>query len=72
MSKIPTKLRNADKIASGHFVVWASGIVEAGPVFMALNKKKTVPCFGQIQVKGKKFHYCRYGFVDDDLIYTSN
>jgi|GEM_PF-2599498 len=69
--KIPHFLKG-EAIASGHYCVFGN-LLEVGPAFIALVKKDKatgIPAHGIIQVKGKKYYYCRYGFVSDPDIYT--
>jgi hypothetical protein len=69
--KIPHKLKGTG-IASGHYVVFAP-LLKCGPVFKALERRDNtigIPAMGKITVKGKSYFFCRYGFVNDDDIYT--
>lgn len=69
-AKIPQSEKAKGAVASGSFAVFG-GIMSVGAAFTALQKIKTaIPAHGYITVAGKRFYYCRYGFLDDPEIYS--
>lgn len=73
MTRIPQHLKDSpDKIAIGAFCVFAGSLLTAGAIVEKLYKKEGkhgLPACGFMHYKGKKYWWCRYGFVNDPDIY---
>ncbi|MEO9474127.1 MAG: hypothetical protein ABJG41_01290 [Cyclobacteriaceae bacterium] len=72
--KIPKKIREHHTTASGRYVVWSSGLLEAGSVMIKLQnlekKKKHIPPVGRIVISGQEYYYCLYSLFKEDFIYA--
>lgn len=72
--KIPKKFRKTRPIAIGPYCVFTQSILTAANVSSKLSKadkKEKLPAYGQIQIKGKKYYYCRYGLISKPHIIFS-
>lgn len=70
--KIPVPVKEKGCIASGRYCVFAS-LMEAGDVFLALEQAEqhgAIPVVGYVTIKGKRYHYCLYGLVDNPDVYA--
>lgn len=71
-AKIPLLEKKKGAIASGHFAVFGS-LMKVGSAMVKLEteyeSKKGVPAHGYVTIKGVRFYYCMYGFIDDPDIY---
>lgn len=75
MGKIPKSYKGKPVTAISNYAIWCDSILTASAIACQLSMKdnKTgIPCMGKIQYKGKKYFWCRYGFLNDDAIYTKN
>tara|TARA_B100000508_G_C11464650_1_gene280976 strand:+ start:908 stop:1123 length:216 start_codon:yes stop_codon:yes gene_type:complete len=70
MSKLPKRLKKEEVVAIGPIAVWTKSIITAGEVLTRVQRRKSVGLCGTATVKGKKIYWCRYGFLNDDMIYT--
>ncbi len=72
LAKIPPEEKKKGAIASGRFAVFGS-LLTVGPAMVELDRmfstKRGLPAHGHVTIKGKRFYYCLYGFVDDPDIY---
>ena len=71
-SKIPAKEKAKGAVANGGIAVFG-GMLSVGPAMVKLQKadaSKGIPAYGYITIEGKRWYYCRYGFLDDPDIYS--
>ena len=71
--KIPQEVKKTGCVAIGHYAVFCKSAVTAAQVATVIRKhdlEKGIPAVGFLTIKGKKFYYCRYGFVNDPDIYA--
>jgi hypothetical protein len=69
-AKIPKKIDKTQTVAIGSWVIFVKSLSEASAVAIALSRYDSAPLVGHITLKGKKYYYCRYGFLNDPDIYS--
>lgn len=73
-SQIPVKEKEIGVTAIGRYAIFVRGLLTATTIankLAKLDNKGGIPVHGFITFKKKKIYYCRFGFVNDDSIYSN-
>lgn len=73
-SKIPVKEKEVGAIAIGRYAIFVKGFLNASTIagkLSRLDNKGGIPAHGYLTFKRNKVYYCRFGFVNDDSIYSN-
>lgn len=71
--KIPPNIKAIGVIALGHYAIFCKGLIKAAAVATILQRednKNGIPGVGFITLKKEKIYYCRYGYVNNPIIYS--